>query len=136
MKAVKCLFIILVLGVSAGMVQAVNILNPDFEGDGLAEIVYRDPNGLFAAFDVNLIGDQFAENANTVLVDSYTLANLRLGYEFMTDSLQISPFLGITNLSDENYFGDVRINAEFGQRYFDPAPGRSAYAGVTVRFGR
>lgn len=101
-----------------------------------AEIVYRDPAGLFAAFDINLIGDQYAENANTVLVEDYTLANVRLGYDIVTDSMRISPFLGITNLFDEDYFGDIRINAEFGQRYFDPAPGRSAYAGVTVRFGR
>ena len=42
MKAVKCLFIILVLGVSAGMVQAVNILNPDFEGDGLGAAEWAD----------------------------------------------------------------------------------------------
>lgn len=101
-----------------------------------AEIVYRDPDGLFAAFDINLIGDQFAENGNTVLVDNYMLANLRLGYDFTNGSMRISPFVGITNLFDENYFGDIRINAAFGQRYFDPAPGRSAYAGVTVRFGR
>lgn len=101
-----------------------------------AEVVYRDPDGLFVAFDVNVIGDQYAENANTVLVDDYTLANLRLGYDIQTGSMRISPFLGVTNLFDEDYFGDVRINAAFGQRYFDPAPGRTAYAGVTVRFGR
>lgn len=100
-----------------------------------AEVVYKDPDGLFAAFDISRIGDQYAENANTVPVDAYTLANLRVGYDFMSGSAQISPFLGITNLFDETYFGDVRINAAFGGRYFDPAPGRTAYAGVTIKFG-
>jgi iron complex outermembrane receptor protein len=100
-----------------------------------AEIVYQVPDGLYAAFDVMLVGEQYAENANNVLVDSYTVGNLRFGYEFSTPSMRISPFLGIGNVFDERYPSDVRINAAFGGRYFDPAPERNVYAGVSVRFG-
>jgi iron complex outermembrane receptor protein len=101
-----------------------------------AEVLYQQPGGLFAGFDVIRVGEQYAENANNVLVDGYTVANLRIGYDLDSGSMQISPFVGINNLFDESYPGDVRINAAFGGRYFDPAPDRHLYAGVKVRFGR
>lgn len=99
-----------------------------------AEVIYRDPDGLFAAFDVLRTGEQYANNTNSVLVDGYTVANLRIGYDHLAGSTMISPFIGINNLFDESYPGDVRINA-FGGRYYDPAPDRHLYAGVKVRFG-
>ena len=79
------------------------------------------------------VHDQFADNANAVEVDAYTVANLRLGFETVIGSTVVSPFLGINNLFDTNYNTDIRINA-FGKRYFEPAPGRNIYAGVTVSF--
>jgi iron complex outermembrane receptor protein len=41
----------------------------------------------------------------------------------------------VNNLFDENYFSNIRINA-FGGRFFEPAPDRNIYAGVTINFGR
>jgi len=40
---------------------------------------------------------------------------------------------GIRNLFDEDYYENVRINASF-ERYYEPAPGRTFYAGVKVGF--
>jgi hypothetical protein len=42
---------------------------------------------------------------------------------------QIIPFIGVNNLFDNQYSGNVRINA-FGGRYFEPAPDRDVYAGM------
>jgi iron complex outermembrane receptor protein len=97
------------------------------------EVVYEHPRGWFGAFDLVHIGDQFANNANTVVNEAYTVANLRFGWEHDMGSMSISPFVGINNLFDEIYNGNVRINA-FGGRFFEPAPERNAYAGVTIRF--
>ena len=66
-------------------------------------------------------------------VDSYTVANLRLGLERTVGSSIVSPFIGINNLFDESYNTDIRINA-FGARYFEPAPELNVYAGVSVNF--
>jgi iron complex outermembrane receptor protein len=97
------------------------------------EVSYRHPRGWFAAIDALYVGDQFTNNANSVTNDSYVVSNLRLGMDLMPGSMKISPFLGINNLFDETYNGNVRINA-FGGRFFEPAPDRNIYAGVTVRF--
>ena len=97
------------------------------------EVSYTHPSGWYGAFDVLHVGEQFANNANSVAVDAYTVGNLRLGLERALGSTVVSPFVGINNLFDERYNANIRINA-FGGRYFEPAPDRNVYAGVTVRF--
>jgi iron complex outermembrane receptor protein len=58
--------------------------------------------------------------------------NLRLGWEgTLRRGARVSPFLGISNLFNRLYVGSVVINAA-GGRYYEPAPGRSFYIGVSV----
>jgi iron complex outermembrane receptor protein len=57
---------------------------------------------------------------------------LRLGWEgTLRRGARVSPFLGISNLFNRLYVGSVVINAA-GGRYYEPAPGRSFYIGVSV----
>ncbi|HEY5665843.1 MAG TPA: TonB-dependent receptor, partial [Gammaproteobacteria bacterium] len=99
------------------------------------ELVYSGSQDWFASFDALYVGDQYTNNANSVINDSYVVTNLRLGKDIESGSMQISPFIGINNLFDESYNANVRINA-FGGRFFEPAPDRNFYAGVTMRFNR
>ena len=78
-------------------------------------------------------GSLYANNTNSANVSSYTVANLRLGYEFTSGSWRLRPYIGINNLFDESYNSNIRINA-FGARYFEPAPERNYFAGVVVNF--
>jgi iron complex outermembrane receptor protein len=98
-----------------------------------AEVGYQDPAGWFGSFDALRVGKQYANNANTVANAPYTLSNMRVGYTYDSGSLVVTPFVAVNNLFDERYNANVRLNA-FGGRYFEPAPGRNFYAGVTVRF--
>ena len=98
-----------------------------------AEVTYTHPRGWFAALDARRVGEQYANNANSTLVDAYTVANLRIGAEFERGSTRLAPFIGINNLTDESYFADIRINA-FGSRFFEPAPDRNIYAGISIEF--
>jgi iron complex outermembrane receptor protein len=97
------------------------------------EVTYEDPRGWFGAFDVIMIDDQFANNANSVISDSYTLSNLRFGFERELNGMTVAPFIGINNVFDETYSANVRINA-FGGRFFEPGPDRNLYAGVNLSF--
>lgn len=98
-----------------------------------AEAVYNHPSGWFGAADVLYVDEQFTNNANSVINDAYSIANLRFGFERTVGSIVLSPFVGVNNLFNERYNANVRINA-FGGRYFEPGPERNAYAGVSVRF--
>jgi len=97
------------------------------------ELSWWHARGWFAAFDVLHVDDQFANNANTVVNDAYTLSNLRLGYEHTAGSLIVMPYIGVNNLFDESYNANLRIN-DSNLRFFEPGPERSAYAGVSVNW--
>ena len=128
-----------VVSVDAGGVPTVvddfsgNVIPGTVEHLLFGEVSYTHPSGWFGAFDLLYVGEQFANNANTVEVDAYTVANVRVGFERAIGSTIVSPFFGINNLFDESYNANIRLNA-FGARYFEPAPDQNIYAGVSVRF--
>jgi iron complex outermembrane receptor protein len=97
------------------------------------EFTYTAPRGWFASTDLLFVDEQFGDNANAVVIDDYTVANLRFGYEADLGSFTLSPFVGINNLADEDYTANVRLNAAFA-RYFEPGPGRNGYAGLTLNW--
>jgi iron complex outermembrane receptor protein len=98
-----------------------------------ADFTYTHPDGVFAQFSALYVDEIYADNANTVTNDAYTVADLRLGYTKFIGPWELSPFVGANNLFDKQYNGNVRINA-FGGRYFEPAPDRDVYAGLTLRY--
>ena len=114
----------------------------DFSGNtlpGLPEhfayvnLEYTREDGFFGLVEASYSGSLYANNANTVKVDSYVVSNMRFGYRFRGERWLIEPFAGINNLLDESYNSNIRINA-FGARYFEPAPEPNYYAGIVVRF--
>lgn len=114
----------------------------DFSGNRLpgipdnllnAEARYQHNSGFYSAIDALFVDERFADNANTVAVGSYYVANMRAGYDLQLGSWLIAPFIGINNIFDESYESNIRINA-FGGRYFEPAPERNAYAGVSIKY--
>ena len=116
----------------------------DFSGNqlpGLPEqfgyfgLRYASDNGFRAVLEASYSGDLFANNANTVNVDSFVVSSLRVSYPMRRGAWMIRPYAGINNLFDERYNSNIRINA-FGARFFEPAPERNFYAGVTIRFER
>ena len=96
------------------------------------ELSWFGKNGHYLIWDANVVGSLYADNANQTRVDNYTVSNLRLGLEKSMGNWEISPFFGVNNLLDEEYNSNVRINA-FGSRYYEPAPARNIYGGISVR---
>jgi iron complex outermembrane receptor protein len=90
-------------------------------------------SGLYAGWDLLYAGSFFADDANSVETGDYLVSNVRGGYRWQVDSWAIEPFVGINNLLDEDYMSNIRLNAAFG-RYYEPAPGRNAYAGVLLSY--
>ena len=97
------------------------------------ELAYRHDSGFFLIGDIQLVDEFYANNANTDINDSYTVANLRAGFQAGLNGWNISPYIGVNNLFDEEYNSNIRINA-VGGRYFEPAPEIHLYGGVNVRY--
>jgi iron complex outermembrane receptor protein len=73
-------------------------------------------------------------NVDTSKNPAATVFDLRLGGSQRLGSYAIRPFVGINNLTDEQYFSSVVINAA-GARYFETAPGRNIYFGAGISIG-
>jgi iron complex outermembrane receptor protein len=103
------------------------------ENVAFGELSYTHPRGWYAAGDVIYVDKQFGDNANTVAIEDYTVTNLRFGYEADLGDFALSPFVGVNNVFDETYTANVRLNP-FAGRYYEPAPGRNGYAGLTLNY--
>ena len=58
------------------------------------------------------------------------VTNVRIGW----DRARVSPFLAAQNLFNRKYVASVVVNAAAG-RYYEPAPGRNMYVGLTIAAG-
>ncbi len=96
------------------------------------ELDWFGSGGYYASWDLTYTGELYADNANDDEVASSSVSNLRAGYNGFYGEWEVSSFIGVNNLFDEAYNSNIRINA-FGGRYFEPAPERNAYIGVTIR---
>jgi iron complex outermembrane recepter protein len=98
-----------------------------------AELFYQHPFGFYGGIDMLYVSDFFVTNINDEENNAYTVANLRLGYEYLWESWLFAPFFGVQNLFDEKYNSNVRINA-IGGRFFEPAPALNMYGGLNVAY--
>ncbi|KXS37498.1 MAG: iron complex outermembrane recepter protein [Halomonadaceae bacterium T82-2] len=88
----------------------------------------------FATLETRYIGSMAADDANDETIDAVWLVNLRAGdgWRLGGDTV-LEAYAGVRNLFDREHYANVIINASH-ERYYDPAPGRTVYAGVGVEF--
>ncbi|HWG71575.1 MAG TPA: TonB-dependent receptor [Steroidobacteraceae bacterium] len=68
----------------------------------------------------------YADDRNSDAAAGYWVTNLRAGFEQETKHWRFSEFARIDNLADRTYVGSVIVN-ETNSRFFEAAPGRTAY---------
>jgi iron complex outermembrane receptor protein len=68
----------------------------------------------------------YADDRNSDAAAGYWVANLRAGFEQETRHWRFSEFARLDNFADRPYVGSVIVN-ETNARFFEPAPGRTAY---------
>ncbi len=91
------------------------------------------PRGAFATLEGRYAARTPVNDANTFHSPSSLVTDARAGIEGVSlGGFEAAPFLGVTNLFDREYNTSVVVNA-FGQRFFEPGPGRAFYAGLTLR---
>ena len=97
------------------------------------QIAYTHANGIHAALEGYVVGNYYVDDANTAKTPGYGLINLRAGWDGSVGGWDLSPFVGLRNLTNAHYDGTVRLNA-FGGRYYEPAPGFNLYGGIEIRW--
>ncbi len=100
---------------------------------GYVGLNYATGNGFSGLLETTYSGDLYANNDNSVNVESYLVSNLRFSIDIESNKLLFRAYAGVNNLFDESYNNNIRINA-FGDRFYEPAPTRNFYAGLVVTF--
>jgi iron complex outermembrane receptor protein len=101
----------------------------------VTEVEWRGGGQRFVALEWQYVGDLYAENSNQTKVSDYWLLGIRAGDSVRIGSQSLNFYGGVRNLLDEDYFSNIRINANADRPveergYFEPAPGRTFYAGL------
>ena len=65
----------------------------------------------------------------------WSATNVRVGWEGIAGGMRLAPFLGINNAFNHLYVSSVVINAA-RDRFYEPAPGRNLYLGLSIGAGR
>lgn len=84
-------------------------------------------------FSTEHVGRFYANDTNEVVIDAYQKGRFQAEKQFDFSWGTLSWTAGIHNLWNTQYFDNIRINA-FGGRFYEPAPGRNAYFGLTLEF--
>jgi iron complex outermembrane recepter protein len=84
------------------------------------------PLGFSTTLETQARAKIYADDRNTDAAAGYWVANWRAGFEQQSTHWRFSEFARIDNLANRAYVGSVIVN-ETNSRFFEPAPGRTAY---------
>jgi iron complex outermembrane receptor protein len=102
--------------------------------NGWAELRWLPGHGLDLALAANALDRVWANDQNTASAPGFLDVSLGVEHRWRTGAVQITEFVRGNNLLDRDVVGSVIVNESNG-RYFEPAPGRSWLAGITVTLG-
>ena len=90
--------------------------------------------GLYLNLTSNYVSKLPLNDANTVFADNYFILGVRAGIKrSLGKNIELEVFGGVDNLTDEKYSLGNDLNA-FGGRFFQPAPNRNYYGGLTLKY--
>jgi iron complex outermembrane recepter protein len=89
----------------------------------------------YATLEGITAASMFVDDANTTRSSGYEVVNARLGGTAVFGKPWFAPVVGVQNVFDRKYVSSVSINAA-GGRYYEPAPGRAYFVGLTAAVGR
>lgn len=105
---------------------------------GLAELVSVTAmewsiSGYSAGLDIAAIGDQFANDANTISNKGRVTADVSLSKSIPISDKRVVFALRVQNITNARYNGSVQVNP-FNNRAYEPSAGRQVYITVSYRF--
>jgi len=89
------------------------------------------PLGISATLETLGRARIYVDDRNSDAAAGYWSSNLRAGFEQETRHWRVSEFAGLDNLANRAYVGSVIVN-ETNSRFFEAAPGRTAYVMFTA----
>jgi iron complex outermembrane receptor protein len=95
-----------------------------------AALAWAPASGWRAGVEAKALSRVYVNDTNSDSAASFVTANLSAGYLWPAGAWTWSAFGRLDNVTNRRYVGSVIVN-EGNSRYFEPAPGRTVFAGLT-----
>ena len=98
------------------------------------ELTWKPPSvwgGFNTAIEAQYVGKIYVNDRNTDAAPAYTVVNARVGLSQSLSRATFTEFVRCNNLFDRKYIGSVIVGDTNG-RFFEPAPGRNWFVGVSL----
>ena len=89
--------------------------------------------GFYTALETRYNSKVYVNDRNTDYADSYTVVNIRAGFQQSVSNWKFNEFLRVENIADKDYIGSIRVN-DTNSRFFEPAVGRNWMVGVNANY--
>jgi iron complex outermembrane receptor protein len=98
------------------------------------EIAWRyQPLGFFSAFEGRHNSKVYVDDRNTDTASSYTIFNLRAGFEQELANWRFKEYIRVENMFDKEYVGSVRIN-DGNRLFFETGADRNYLLGLSAQY--
>lgn len=119
---------------ASGLVESDNRIPGTYRSQIYGEIAWKyTPAGFYTALEGRHNSKVYVDDRNTDTAPSYTIFNLRAGFEQNYANWGFKEYIRIENMFDKDYIGSVRIN-DGNLRYFEPATDRNYLVGLSAHY--
>lgn len=91
------------------------------------------PLGFFTAFEGRHNSKVYVDDVNSESAPSYTIFNLRAGFEQNLTNWRFKEFIRVENMFDKEYIGSVRIN-DGNRLFYETAADRNYLVGLSAQY--
>ncbi len=119
---------------SSNTVNSGNTIPGTYRQQIYGEASWKYPElGFYSALETRYNSKVYVNDRNTDYADSYTVVNLRAGFQQSVSNWKFNEFLRVENIADKDYIGSIRVN-DTNNRFFEPAAGRNWMVGVNANY--
>ena len=90
-------------------------------------------SGFNTAFEARHNSKVYTDDQNTESAASYTIFNLRAGFQQKLQNWRFSEYVRVENIFDKDYIGSIRVN-DGNSRFYEPAAGRNWLLGLNATY--
>jgi iron complex outermembrane recepter protein len=115
-------------------IRSGNTIPGTYRSQLYGEVAWRyQPLGFFSALEGRYNSKVYVDDVNSDSAPSYTIFNLRAGFEQKLKNWRFKEYVRVENMFDKDYIGSVRIN-DGNLRFFEPATDRNYLVGLSAGY--
>lgn len=121
-------------GGATGTVNSGNRIPGTYKSQIYGEVAWRYPDlGFFSALEGRHSSQVYVNDINTDKAPSYTIFNLRAGFEQNLTHWQFKEYIRVENMFDKEYIGSIRVN-DGNALFFEPGADRNYLLGLSAAY--